>query len=413
MEDRGEQTVLVVEDDDMLRELIAHQLRHHGYRVLEAPDGGSGLTVAREQFPHVVLLDVNLPDLPGWDVCARLKSEERTRTIPIVMMTALDSSEDRWRGMESGADDYLTKPFQPQELLIRVRSILRLCQFHRSQAESEQLRVRLETQQEFDRLKESFISILSHELHTPLTVLKGYMGLLKEMRRSPGAARILDESLDDMTASLVQLESLIRELLDYSRLHSGILTLRRRPLDLRQLVGESCAGLEQGARDKGVRFDFDFPRHPVKLRADRDRLAQAIRHLVENAVKFTPGGGWIQVGCRDRGDSVLVRVRDSGEGISQKDLQRIFEPFYQAADHMTRRSGGMGLGLTTARHIVSDHGGEIRASSRPGEGSEFVIRLPRSHHDAREVLARLRRRMRELESRVPGLGREAATKDSL
>lgn len=402
MEHPGEQ-ILVVEDDEVLRELIGHQLRHHSYTVLEAGDGAAGLALAVERVPDLILLDVNLPDVAGWEVCARLKADERTRAIPIVILTALDSSRDRWQGIEAGADDYLAKPFQPQELLIRVRTILRLRQLYRTKMEGEQLRIRLETQQEFERLKDSFISILSHELHTPLTVLKGYLGLLKELRGLPGAVRVLDESIDDMTASLGQLESLIRELLDYSRLRSGVLTLRRRPLELRRLLGDCCGRLQQAAREKGLRLEFDFPRRPVKLRADPERLGQAIRHLVENAVKFTPAGGRVRVGCRDRGDSVLVRVEDSGEGIPQKDIQRIFEPFYQAADYMTRKAGGVGLGLTTAQHIVADHGGEIRARSRPGEGSVFLIRLPRSHHDAREVLGRLRRRMHEIESGEPNL----------
>lgn len=394
--------LLVIEDDEVLRELIALQLRHHGYGVLEAGSAAEGRRLAEERSPDLVLLDVNLPDGPGWEVCARLKADPRTRAIPVVILTALDSSKDRWRGLEAGADDYLAKPFQPQELLIRVRSLLRLCHLYRSQAEADQLRVRLEAQQEFDRLKESFVSILSHELQTPLTVLKGYLGLLRELRGLPASVLVLDDCLDDMASSLAQLEGLIRELLDYSRLRSGVLTLRRRPVELRRLLQGAVARLRPAAEEKGVRLELDLPRRPVRMRLDPDRMGQAFHHLVENAVKFTPAGGRVGVGCRDRGDRVLVRVEDTGEGIAPEQLQRIFEPFYQGSDFMTRRAGGVGLGLTTARHIVADHGGEIRARSRPGEGSVFLLRLPRSHHDAREVLARLRRRMREAGSVVPG-----------
>ncbi len=389
------QDILVIEDDEVLRELIAMQLRNQGYQVLEAGTGAAGLRLVAERPPDLILLDVNLPDMAGWEICARLKADDHTRIIPVMLLTALDSMKDRWRGLESGADDYLAKPFQPQELMIRVRSLLRMCQLYRSLLEAEHLRARLEAQQEADRLKESFVAIVSHELRTPLTVLKGYLGLLGGLRGSPASIKALDGSLDDMSEALQQLEGLVRELLDYSRLSAGVLTLRRRPVDLRGLLRDAVDGLARVIAERQVQVTFDVPRRSVRMHADPERLAQAIHHLVENAVKFSKPGGRVVVGCRDRGNQIAIRVQDFGVGIPAEDLQRIFDPFYQASDYMTRREGGVGLGLATARHIVADHGGEIRARSRPGEGSVFTIRLPRSYSDAREVLARLRKRTDE------------------
>ncbi len=386
------QDILVVEDDEVLRELIAMQLRNQGYRVLEAGTGAAGLRLVDECPPDLILLDVNLPDMAGWEICTRLKADERTRIIPVMLLTALDSMKDRWKGLESGADDYLAKPFQPQELMIRVRSLLRMCQLYRSLLEAEHLRARLEAQQEADRLKESFVAIVSHELRTPLTVLKGYLALLGGLRGTPSSVKALDGSLDDMSGALQQLESLVRELLDYSRLSSGVLTLHRRPVELRRLLHEAVAGLAAIISERRVLVEFHLPRRSVRLRADPERLGQAIHHVVENAIKFSPPGGRVLVSLRDRGSQVAIRVQDFGPGIPAEELQRVFDPFYQASDYMTRREGGVGLGLATARHLVADHGGDIQARSVPGQGSVFMIRLPRSYTDAREALARLRRR---------------------
>ncbi len=386
------QDILVVEDDEVLRELIALQLGNQGYKVRQAGTGNAALRQVADKPPDLILLDVNLPDLAGWEICARLKAEARTQVIPIIILTALDSTRDRWRGLEAGADDYLAKPFQPQELLIRVRSLLRMYHLYRSQIEAEQLRIRLEAQQDADRLKESFVAIVSHELRTPLTVLKGYLGLLGGLRGQPSSVKVLEGSLNDMSGALSQLESLIQELLDYSRLSAGVLTLRRRPLEFRELIRGVVSGLAWAADEKGVCVELDFPRREVRMRADPERLSQALHHLVENAIKFSRPGGRVVVGCRDRGSRILIRVQDEGVGIPPEELQRIFDPFYQASDYMTRKEGGVGLGLATTRHIVADHGGDIRARSRPGEGSTFLIRLPRSYSDAREVLTRLRRR---------------------
>jgi signal transduction histidine kinase len=382
--------ILVIEDDELLRELIARELTHHGFEVQAAGTAAEGLAAFERRQPDLVLLDLMLPDAMGWDLCRRLK-DGTAATIPIVLITGMDSAEGQARGLEAGADDLLPKPFRPQELLFRVRSLLRLRQLYQSQAESERLRIYNQSHQELERLKEAFVSILSHELVTPLTVLKGYVGLLRDLKGTPAAQRILEDAIDDMARSLEQLEGLIRELLDYSRLRSGTLTLRRREIDVRHLLAATCQRFKHVAQQRGVRLQLRVPRSAVPLRVDPGRLGKALGHLVENALKFTEGGGCVSVRVRDRGDAVLIRVQDNGIGIPSLELARIFDPFYQAADHMTRRVGGIGLGLATARHIVADHGGKIWARSRPGEGSVFVARLPRSYRDAREMLQDLRR----------------------
>jgi signal transduction histidine kinase len=224
---------------------------------------------------------------------------------------------------------------------------------------------------DLDRLKSDFIAIASHELRTPLGLILGYASMLKD--EAGGAAA---QKLDVVVQSALRLRGLIEDMVNLSHVESGQIGLRLETFclqDLVQLVHMECDSL---ATAKNQSVTLNLPAEPLQIGADRAKLTVVLNNLLTNAIKFTPGGGRIMVGVEPRNGEVWVSVADSGVGIPVADLERIFERFYQVEPHLTRRQGGMGLGLPIAKAIIELHGGRIWAESVQGKGSRFTFTLP-------------------------------------
>ncbi|MBC7248576.1 MAG: GAF domain-containing protein [Actinobacteria bacterium] len=228
---------------------------------------------------------------------------------------------------------------------------------------------------ELDRMKSDFISIVSHELKTPLTSIKGFVRLLDAERVGPvnEKQRHYLEIVAKQTESLTKL---INDLLDLSRIEAGIIEVKREAVDLRQVVADVLAQLDNLAQEKGISVRTDFPADPRAVCGDADRLGQVFMNLVHNAIKFTPAGGEVRVEASEQGDHCLVQVSDTGIGISQQDLPKIFNKFYQVDSSSTRQQSGTGLGLSISRELVQAHGGRMWVESRRGKGTTFSFTLP-------------------------------------
>ncbi len=231
---------------------------------------------------------------------------------------------------------------------------------------------------QLDKLKNDFIAVASHELRTPLGVILGYASfLIDEAEGEIGehAAIVLDSAL--------HLRNLIEEMTNLRYLQTGDLKLEKAPLLLDELLTELVREVESMASAKGQSINVNLPDEPCKIVADRARLAMAITNLLNNAIKFTPEGGRIDVSLARHGREVWVSVQDNGVGIPPHLLEKVFDRFFQVEDHMTRRHGGMGLGLSIAKVVVEAHGGRIWAESDgPGTGSVFTIALPPKEEEA-------------------------------
>jgi two-component system CheB/CheR fusion protein len=224
---------------------------------------------------------------------------------------------------------------------------------------------------EADRRKDEFLAMLSHELRNPLAAIDGALEVVRHSRRSPQQAELALERIERQSRHL---RRLIDDLLDVSRIAKDKLQLRRESVDLAEIVN---AAVESCSRLAGRALSVELPAEPIPLRADRARLVQTLQNLLDNAAKFTPADGRIGVTAQRDGSEAVLRVSDSGSGIAREALPQVFEMFYQADQSLERAQGGLGLGLTLARRLVELHGGTIEASSAgPGQGSEFVLRLP-------------------------------------
>jgi len=224
---------------------------------------------------------------------------------------------------------------------------------------------------ELDRLKSGVIAIASHELRTPLSLILLYAAVLREQL---GAAA--GTQLDAVLRAAMRLKHITETMLNLRYLETGEMESTLERFDMRTTVQEACADYQSLAETNGLVLRADMSDEGVPIQADREKVRVILDNLISNAVKFTPHGGQVCVALRHRGDQVEVSVADTGVGIPTRDLERIFDRFYQVEDHMTRRHGGVGLGLSIVRGLVELHGGRVWAESGPGPGSRFVVVLP-------------------------------------
>jgi signal transduction histidine kinase len=367
-------TILNVNDDDATRYLSTRTLRLAGYRVLEAATGMEALRLAAQERPDVVVLDVKLPDISGYDVCQQLRSQPHTASIAVMHTSATFVTPDKKvRGLEGGADAYLTEPFEGEELIATVRSLLRM-----RRAEQD-LRRRAEHLTEADRRKDLFLAMLAHELRNPLAAITTAAGILE--RRAPADPK------DARMVSIIQrqtnhLARLVDDLLDVSRLTRGKVELRQARVDLRGVLEQVLTVFRPQAEGKQLTLESSLPAVPLWMEADTTRLVQVFTNLLDNAQKYTDAGGTITVQVErlpseDGSVSARVRVKDTGIGIRPEILPSVFELFSQADESLERTRGGLGIGLTLVHNLVEMHGGRVEAhSAGPGQGSEFVVWLP-------------------------------------
>jgi signal transduction histidine kinase len=394
-----------------IRELLGVHLVNAGYQVVTASNGQEALAAVAAEAPDLILLDVMMPVLDGYETCRRLKSNEETAFIPIVMLTALQDFNHRLRAIELGADDFLSKPFNHLELMTRVRSLLRVKRLHDQVVAYNRLLEEMVAERtaaleraladlkEMDRLKSEFLSNISHELRTPLTPIKGYLPALLREEFGP-LAPPQRRALGHITQSVDRLHRLIDDLLTFMQWESGETCLRLGGARVDKVVEEALVRVAAAAKEKGVEVATEIGADLPQIRADAAALARALGHLLENAVKFTPKGGHVMVTARlvewssgqmvdssqpidqlttrpiDRSRWVELAVRDTGIGIPPAAIPKIFERFYQVDSSSTRQYGGTGLGLAIVKRILDAHGAPIAVESLPGRGTTFSIRLP-------------------------------------
>jgi len=225
---------------------------------------------------------------------------------------------------------------------------------------------------QLDRLKSDFIAIASHELRTPLSLILLYAAVLQQQLGAKAGSQ-----LDAVMRAAMRLKHIIETMLNLRYLETGEMEVELTHFDLRTAVRDACGDYEALAETNGLVLTADLPEEDVLVKADKEKVRVILDNLISNAVKFTPSGGRVRVGLRSRGKEVEMSVTDTGVGIPQDDLERIFDRFYQVEDHMVRRHGGMGLGLAIVKGLVDLHGGRVWAESVPGQGSRFVTVLPR------------------------------------
>lgn len=416
-------TILYVEDNPANRMLVQQVLEGVGYRVIEAVDGLSGIKMAQEIHPDLILMDINIPGMDGYEAATRIKSLPELGHIPIIALTAKVMSGDRERALTAGCDGYIAKPIdidlfprQIAEFLGGLRESVAVEQESLYLREySERLVDRLEKKvQELtkanenlahtDKMKSRFINLAAHELRTPLTAIYGYLSLLTAP--DSNVMRHADENtteiLEGLGTGVDRLKGIIQDMLDVTRIEAGTLQLKHAPIGLSLIFAKIKKEFIDVAAKRQQTLNVADASHIPTMWADGERITQILRNLVGNAIKYTPNGGVIELWADLEGEKhrnvttdssgknqfVKIIVSDTGIGIAPENQDRIFQNFYEVRDmelHSSSKSefmgGGTGLGLAIARGVADAHGGSLWVESEGYDpqscpGSKFHLILP-------------------------------------
>jgi two-component system, sensor histidine kinase and response regulator len=354
--------ILAVDDIPDNLALIETILEDEGYEIVLASSGKVALAQIEQFPPDLILLDIMMPEMDGYEVTRRIRQNSKLPYIPILLLTA-DRASDVVLGLESGADDFVRKPMDVDELMARVRSLLRL---KHSIDEREQLSLQ----------RQDFISHLTHDLRTPLVAADNMLKLFSQEAFCPLSAE-MHEAISAMIRSNYHLMQIVDTLLEVQCYEAGAKTLTFMPCDLRNIAQEVVQELKHLAQSKGLALGVqsppEFSPDDLKTLGDYLELRRMVTNLVGNAIKFTEQGSInIQIAIVPSEDRVELSVQDTGPGLSPQELDQLFQRFHKGTHHQA----GSGLGLHLVSRIVQAHQGTISVESQPNFGSIFKVRLP-------------------------------------
>jgi two-component system, sensor histidine kinase and response regulator len=360
--------VIVVDDTPANLQLLTGMLKERGYKVRPVPSGKLALQAAKNDPPDLILLDIMMPEMDGYEVCERLKADEKLREIPVIFISALNETMDKVRAFGVGGVDYVTKPFQFEEVAARVSTHLEL------QRQRRKLKENYERLRRLEELRDNLVHMIVHDLRSPLTGISGFLDLALVLEKETLTEDGL-EYLQTAKRSTTAVIDMVSAVLDVSKMEAGEMKLHLAECDLVRMVVDLMSGMQ--SLKEGREMVLDAPPAPVTVVADGDLILRVIQNLLGNALKFTPSGGRIRLSIEPDEDRVCVRVQDNGPGIPPEYQVRIFEKFGQVEARANRQKYSTGLGLTFCKLAVEAHGGSIGVKSEVDKGSTFWFVLPK------------------------------------
>jgi signal transduction histidine kinase len=355
--------ILVAEDIAKNMEVVCNILRKAGYRPAMAGNGRQALKMVSNVKPDLILLDIMMPEMDGFEACRHLKKDPETKDIPVIFLTAKTDTIDIVKGFKLGAEDYITKPFKGAELLSRIKTHLEL-KFSR------------EALKELNATKDKFFSIIAHDLKDPLQFLLLSADSLYNRYDSFDETKRKDY-IHRFHNSSQQLSALLENLLVWARSQSGSIKTKPGKIDIRDLAAESIDLLKGNAQKKDIELSSQIG-PGIFAFADKNMIRTVLRNLISNAVKYTPPGGKVKVNASTsiKGDRLEISVSDTGVGINEQDITGLFSIDVKKSTRGTDNEKGTGLGLILCKEFVEKNNGSISVTSTPGKGSCFTFTLP-------------------------------------
>ena len=358
--------ILLVDDNADMRDYLKRLLTQR-WQVETAANGAIALNRIQQQLPDLVLTDVMMPEIDGFQLLKTLRADPITQSIPIILLSARAGEESTVEGLEAGADDYLIKPFSARELIARVETQLQMA--------------RLRQELSANRFKNEFLMTVTHELQSPLATILAWVRFLQTKTLEPD---VMARALATIERNATLETKLIKDLLDVASILSGKLRLNAQIVNLASLVQNVVTTLRETAESKNIQLVETISKqvpsnvlNAFNIFADGDRLKQAIANLLENAIKFTPEGGRVNIQLDPLDSGFQITISDTGSGIRGDFLPFAFDRFTQAEVPSRHTPGGVGIGLAIARYLVELHHGTIKvASDGEGCGATFTIQLP-------------------------------------
>ena len=358
-------SVLVVDDTVENLRVLSDLLSEQGYEVRAVTSGRQALQAVEHDPPDLILLDITMPDMDGFEVCRRLRATEWSKDVPVIFLTALTATADKLRAFDAGGVDYVTKPFQFEEVLARVRTHVALRRAQTALADSyEGLRA-------LERLRDDLVHMIVHDMRSPLTALQIDLNLLK------GPAAALDDvSRQGLRAAVDSVKALNRmanDLLDVSRLEEGKMPIDRAEWDLTQIASEVRSALRSIDRERPIDIETAGP---VRATCDGTLVRRVLENLVSNGIRHTPAGSRIRISLASDRGRVRVEVHDQGRGVPPEAREKIFEKFGALQARHDRSYHSVGLGLAFCKLAIRAQGGTIGVDSGVPSGSAFWFELP-------------------------------------
>jgi len=350
--------ILIADDEPTITEAFALVLQQNGYNVVKAFDGEECVEKASLSDFDLILLDVHMPKLDGYEVIKKLKLFPHLKNTPVVFLSGFSTSPRNIEtGYMSGGTEYWKKPMSTEEFEVRVRAVLRIAEAERKLRE----------------IQEVFVSMIVHDLRGPLGGIVGFAEMLAEEKEKLGDD--VGELVDEIRKAAKLMLNVVVDFLDITRLESGELKLSRSPVNLKELVEHSLNGFSKVSKEKSIRVNVECDNLPP-LYVDPERIEKVFNQLLDNAFRFTPAGGAVSISGSTSHNSIVVQIRDTGPGIRTQDLPMLFDKMRITTPGAKRAGSRTGLGLPICRGIVEAHGGTIVAQSEEGKGSTLTVTLP-------------------------------------
>ncbi len=377
--------ILIVDDHQINLDLICASLAGFGYSLDTAINGRTALEKVKTNPPDLILLDMNMPVMSGYDVMIALKADPETEDIPIIFVSAVDDLQTKVNSFKGGAVDYITKPFRQGELQARINIQISL---RRKQQEIEQLKhLELSALRRVSELKDDMIRMVSHDIKSPLGNILSCARLLETydesyLQSNPEVAELIGL----IERSALKILGVVGEVLDTAPVQDAA-DLQREPVPLAPYLQKQVDELQFSAKENNLELRYTPPPENIKAMLAPERFSHVIHNLITNAIKYTPEGGQVDVSVQPLATEVRIQVRDTGLGIPASDLPYLFEKFYRVQNVEHQKRTGSGLGLAIVKSIVEQHGGKVSVESHPGKGSVFTISLPQPKAEMQSLAA--------------------------
>ncbi len=371
--------ILIVDDKEKNIKLLKSMLHSENYQIMEALNGEEALKQVDCFNPDLILLDILMQGIDGFEVCRQIKQNEKTKMIPIVMVTALREREHRIKALEAGADDFLSKPVDSTELLARTKSLLRIKSFHDELLDSyRDISEKNEKLLELEKIKEGLTHMIIHDLRSPLYAIFGFIDIMLLDRHSLAENQV--GVLENCICSCQDLKEMVEGLLVIHQMEEGKLQINAAATNMAAVIEETIDQFLLKAEEKQVSLSFHRPDRTHLIPVDLSLVKRIIANLLNNAIRHTPSGGAIEIRAEpsQNNGNFHVSVKDSGDGLAPEFHQKVFDKFEQV--NLKQRGvniGASGLGLAFCKLAVEAHGGKIWVESEgEGQGSNFLFTLP-------------------------------------
>ncbi|PIB38700.1 hybrid sensor histidine kinase/response regulator [Maribacter sp. 4G9] len=361
--------IAIIDDELMNLEMLGFLIRQLGFGTTAIQHSLEAMEILEKSVPDLLLLDVKMPKMDGFELCSKIKEHRKLKEVPIIFITGLDQTENKIKGLELGGVDYITKPFNPLELKARVKTHIELSLAKRKVDEQ------AKKLQEDIAIKNRMFSIIGHDLRSPLSAAKLKMDFIQRGIIDHTSPNFINGTVYEISRTMDEALNLLQNLLGWGRSESGQIEIIPEKLVLHDMVEETFRLLKLPSEHKEITLINEIP-EDTYAQADMNTTKTVLRNLISNAIKFTPKQGTIKVEVENKGKSVYISVTDNGQGIAKEDIKKILNPKKHFSQLGTEKEPGTGLGLILCQIFIKKNGGKLTIDSEPGKGSSFTFNLP-------------------------------------